>query len=475
MNPKSARPVLALLTSHWISLFGAALVTTAVFSWLFVLPAHVHGNTSNPYIGLFVFIFIPVVFFAGLAMMPVGFFLAKRQLATGLRAAPDRKTTMRRVAIFFGVTTFLNLLIGTQFTYRAVAHMETVQFCGQTCHVMKPEFTAHQNTAHSRVTCTGCHVAPGASGWLASKMAGTRQLMDVVFNNFPRPIASAMESNRLVPASQTCEECHWPERTTPVKVRVIPSFKDDENNTASLTVLSMLVGGGKPGGIHGAHIGPGIEIRYAASDAKRQSIPWVEYRNSATGKTVAYSAADAKPETIKALPTFTMQCVDCHNRPTHAFELPERAVDAAMAGGVIPATLPFIKKKSIQVLRTEYTSTEDASARIPAAIDAYYRQAYADVYAKRSSEITRAAKALADIYNRNVFPDLKVTWGTYPNNLGHTDYPGCFRCHDQAHSAPGGAAISQDCSVCHQAVAVEEAAPEVLKTLGVAEHLTQIK
>lgn len=475
MNPKSARPILTLLTSHWISFLGAALVTTAVFSWMFVLPAHVHGNTSNPYIGLLVFICIPVVFFTGLAMMPVGFFLAKGQLATGLRAAPDRKTTMRRVAIFFGVTTFLNLLIGTQFTYRAVAHMETVQFCGQTCHVMKPEFTAHENTAHSRVACTECHVAPGASGWVASKMAGTRQLMGVVFNNYPRPIASAMESNRLLPASQTCEECHWPERTTPVKVRVISSFKDDEKNTASQTVLSMLVGGDKLGGIHGAHIGPGIEIRYAASDAKRQSIPWVEYRNSATGKTVAYSAADANPETIKGLPTFTMQCVDCHNRPTHAFELPERAVDAAMAGGVIPATLPFIKKKSIEVLRTEYTSAEDASAKIPAAIDAYYRQTYADVYAKRSSEITRAAKALADIYNRNVFPDLKVTWGTYPNNLGHTDYPGCFRCHDQAHSAPGGAAISQDCSVCHQAVAVEEAAPEVLKTLGVAEHLTKIQ
>ena len=458
-----------------MSLLGAALVTTAVFSWLFVLPSHLHGKTSNPYIGLLIFIYIPVIFFAGLAMMPLGFFLAKKQLATGLRTAPDRKTTMRRVAIFFGITTFLNLLIGTQITYRAVAHMETVQFCGQTCHVMKPEFTAHENAPHARVTCTECHVAPGATGWVASKMAGTRQLMGVVFNNVSRPIESAMENNRLVPASETCEACHWPERTTPVKVRVISSFKDDEKNTATQTVLSMLVGGGKLGGLHGSHIGPGIEIRYVASDAKRQTIPWVEYRNSATGKTVAYSAADAKPGSIKGLPTFTMQCVDCHNRPTHAFELPERAVDAAMAAGVIPATLPFMKKKSIEVLRAEYASNEDATAKIPAAVEAYYRQTYADVYAKRAGEVTRAGKALSDIFNRNVFPDLKVTWGTYPNNLGHTDYPGCFRCHDQAHTAPGGSAITQDCSVCHQAVAVEEASPEVLKTLGIAEHLTQLQ
>ena len=467
MNPKSERPILALLTSHWLSLLGAALVTTAVFSWVFVLPSNLHGKASNPYIGLLIFIYIPIVFFAGLAMMPLGFFLAKKQIAAGLATAPDRKTTTRRIAIFFGVTTFLNLLIGTQVTYRAVAHMETVQFCGQTCHVMKPEFTAHQNTVHSRVTCTECHVAPGASGWVASKMAGTRQLMGVVFNNYSRPIESAMENNRLVPASQTCEECHWPQRTTPVKVRVISSFKDDERNTAFQTVLSMKVGGGKLGGIHGSHIGPGIEIRYAASDSKRQTIPWVEYRNSATGKTVAYSAADAKRESIKGLHTFTMQCVDCHNRPTHAFELPERAVDAAMAAGSIPATLPFIKKKSIEVLRTAYASTEDATAKIPAAIEAYYRQSYANAYSQRTSDIARAANALADIYNRNVFPDLKVTWGTYPNNLGHTDYPGCFRCHDQAHTAAGGAAITQDCTVCHQAVAVEEAAPEVLKTLGI--------
>ncbi|MEO8128509.1 MAG: NapC/NirT family cytochrome c [Bryobacteraceae bacterium] len=474
MKPTAPRPVIALLTSHWISLLGAALVTTAVFSWLFVLPSQMHGKTGNPYIGLLIFIYIPVVFFIGLALMPLGFFLAKKQIAAGLQAAPDRKTTTRRLAIFFGVTTFLNLLIGTQVTYRAVAHMETVQFCGQSCHVMKPEFTAHKNTVHSRVTCTQCHVAPGASGWIASKMAGTRQLMGVVFNNYPRPIASAMESNRLVPASETCEECHWPGRTTPVKVRLISSFKDDEKNTAAQTVLSMMVGGGKLGGIHGAHIGTGIQIRYAASDAKRQTIPWVEYRNSATGKTVAYTAADAKPDTVKGLPTFTMQCVDCHNRPTHAFELPERAVDEAMARGLIPATLPFIKKKSVEVLKMDYSTTEEATAKIPVAVDAYYRNTYAEVYAKRSSDIARAGKAISDIYNRNVFPDLKVTWGTYPNNLGHTDFPGCFRCHDQAHSAPDGASITQDCTVCHQAVAVEEAAPEVLKTLGVAERITQL-
>jgi hypothetical protein len=475
MNVNSARPVLALLTSHWLNLLGAALVTTAGFSWLFVLPVHLRGNASNPYIGLLVFIYIPVIFFLGLALMPVGFYLAKQRVAKGLASKLDRKTSLRRLAIFFGVTTFLNILIGTQLTYRAVEHMETVQFCGQTCHVMKPEFTAHENVPHARVRCVGCHVAPGASGWVASKMAGTRQLMGVVFNNYPRPIASAIESNRLVPSAETCEQCHWAEKITPVKMRVIPVYKDDEANTASQTVLSMAVGGRNMGGIHGAHVGQGIEIRFAAGDAKRQSIPWVEYRNGNTGVTTTYSASDANPAAVAKLPKYTMQCVDCHNRPTHAFEVPEKAVDLAMAGGAIPVTLPFIKKKSVEVLKTEYASTEDATAKIPAAITGYYQQSYPDVYAKKADDVKRAAAAVADIYNRNVFPDLKVTWGTYPNNLGHTDYPGCFRCHDQAHVASGGGAISQDCSVCHQVLAVEESSPEVLKTIGVADRISQLQ
>ena len=81
-------------------------------------------------------------------------------------------------------------------------------------------------------------------------------------------------------------------------------------------------------------------------------------------------------------------------------------------------------------------------------------------------DIARAADSVVSIYNRNVFADLKVTWGTYVNNLGHTDFPGCFRCHDEAHATSDKKTITQDCGVCHNALAVDEPAPEVLKTLG---------
>jgi hypothetical protein len=161
-----------------------------------------------------------------------------------------------------------------------------------------------------------------------------------------------------------------------------------------------------------------------------------------------------------------MQCVDCHNRPTHTFELPERAIDNVLADGRIPSTLPYVKKESVRLLKASYQTSDEAASKLPAALTAFYRQNYPEIYAQRAADIDRTSKALLAIYNRNVFPELKVSWGTYPNNLGHTDFPGCFRCHDGSHATAEGKAITQDCSTCHQALAIDEASPEILRTLG---------
>ena len=464
IDPK--RPVLFLLTSNWVSLLGAALVTTAGFSWLFVLPLHLSGGAGNPYIGLLAFIGIPIVFFAGLALIPVGIFLGKRRIAAGL-AVPNRRVIVQRLVLFFGVMTFINIVIGSQVTYRAVSQMETTQFCGESCHVMKPEFTAHLTGPHQKVVCVECHVTPGASGFVAAKIAGSRQLKEVIFNSFPRPIPSGLESNRLVPSVDTCEQCHSRERNSGSKLIILSKFKDDEANTPTKTVLMMSIGGGRlGGGIHGAHMGPGVVMRYAAADAKRQTIPWVEYHNTATGETRTYIAGDAKPASIAAMQHFEMECADCHNRPTHSFDLPEQAVDRALAAGDIQATLPFAKKTGVEILKATYASNDDAAAKIPAAFTSFYQQKYPDVLSKNGNDVNRAAQAVLALYQRNVFPDLKVTWGTYPNNLGHADYPGCFRCHDESHATAAKKTISQDCNLCHNPLAVEETSPEILKTLG---------
>jgi hypothetical protein len=143
--------------------------------------------------------------------------------------------------------------------------------------------------------------------------------------------------------------------------------------------------------------------------------------------------------------------------------------------GDIATTLPFVKKEGVELLKVDYGSSEEAAAKLPAAFVNFYRQKYPDVYAQRAQDVQRAAQAVLAIYDRNVFPDLKVGWGTYPNNLGHTDFPGCFRCHDGSHADEGGEAIAQDCNSCHNTLAMDEASPEILKTLGVEERISQMQ
>jgi NapC/NirT cytochrome c family, N-terminal region len=462
------RPILVVLASHWLSMLGTALVTLAGFSWLFLLPTNLRGRVENPYIGLLIFVAIPIVFFAGLTLIPIGIFLSKRHIAATMETLPDRRSELRRTGIFFATMTMANVVIGSQLSYRAVEHMDTPQFCGQSCHVMKPESMAHQLPPHEGVACASCHIVPGANGWLHAKMAGTNQLISVIFNTYPRPIESAMENNRLVSSAETCEGCHSRERVIGPRMRIISKYKDDEQNTRTETVLMMPVGGGASGGIHGAHMGPGVHMRYAASDKKRQTIPWVEYRNATTGVMRTYLASDAKADAVAALPTFDMQCVDCHNRAAHAFEQAEHAVDSAIRSGEIAAGLPFVKKTAVELLKAEYKSGEEADEKISAGLGKFYSDKYPEIAQKRGGEVKAAGHAIAGIYAHNVFPDLKVTWGTYPNNLGHVDSPGCFRCHDENHATSDKKTIPQDCGTCHNALAVEETAPDVLKTLGLA-------
>lgn len=463
------------MTQHWLSLLGGALVATAVISWLFVLPEQIRGHSENPYIGIIVFLIIPAVFFVGLALIPIGVYLSKRQIRKALvEGTFDRRVALQRLAWFVGITTFANIIIGTQLTYRAVKHMETPQFCGASCHAMKPEFAAYQNSPHSRVECVECHIAPGVAGSMEGKSAGVRHFVKAVTNTYRRPLPSALESNRLVPARETCENCHWPQKFAGVRLRVFSKYADDQANTRSDTVLLMLVGGNRISGIHGAHFGPGVHIRYAAADPARQTIPWVEYRNTVTGEARTFVSPDPASDP-KTLPTFEMQCVDCHNRPTHTFDLPERAMDKALALGDIPVGLPFVKKKGVELLKANYATSAEAAAKLLAALITFYKQNYPEVYAKRSEDVHQAGEAILAIYNRNVFPELKVSWGTYPNNLGHTDFPGCFRCHDGSHTAADGKTITQDCNSCHEPLAMDEASPEILKTLGIAERIQRIQ
>jgi hypothetical protein len=469
------RPLLVMMTSHWLSMLGLFLVISAIVSWLVVLPIHGEAGGSNPYIGIVLFVILPILFLAGLVLVPAGIYLARRRIRDSLGgdAVLETGAAWRRLGLFFGVTALVNALVVSLVTYRAVHQMESVEFCGQSCHVMTPQATAHPVSAHARVACVECHVGEGAGGFIEAKLAGTRQLFEVAFNSYPRPVPSAVASGRLIPTRETCEHCHNPEQFPAARLRVISRFAEDETNSETQTVLTMLSGGSRYGGIHGKHYGPGVEIHFVAADPQRDTIPWVEYKNTNTGETRVYQTTDAGNAASST--KIRMQCVDCHNRPAHTFMPPDRALDLAFAVGQLPTSLPFLKKTSMDAIKATYASSEEAAQKIPEAIAAYYKQSHPEIYASRRNDVENAGRHVAAIYGQNVFPDLKVTWGTYKNNLGHDTSPGCYRCHDDLHATPEGKTITQDCATCHEAVVVEEASPEILKTLGLADRMAALR
>ena len=274
----------------------------------------------------------------------------------------------------------------------------------------------------------------------------------------------------LRPARDTCEQCHWPQKFTGDKLLVRTKFTDDEKNTPLTTVLLMKIGGRRGGGgvgIHGRHLDTVERIRYVSTDRRRQVIPRVSYLAD-DGKEVVYASTELKttPEQLNAGEHRAMDCMDCHNRPTHAFQLPERAVDEAMAASRISPELPFAKKKSVELLRSEYLDRDTAARKIPASFAEFYRTKYPETYQTHRALVEASGEAVSQIYLRNVFPNMKITWGTYPNNLGHEDFLGCFRCHDGNHKSADGKLISDDCEACHSVLAQEESNPKVLADLG---------
>jgi len=459
-----------------ISLTGAILTTSAavilIAFWGFLIE---RGGPVHPYYGMLFFLVLPGIFILGLILMPLGAVLRRRRLRASGQLPHDypqvdlKSPVLRRALILILALTCVNFVIAGTATFQAVDYMDSNQFCGKTCHVpMTPEFTAYQNSPHSRVPCAECHIGEGAPWFVKAKISGARQLWTVATGTFSRPIPSPVHNLR--PARDTCEHCHWPEKFTSDKLVVRTKYADDEANTPSTSVLLIKIGGHSAQGlvgIHGRHLDRVGRITYVSIDGKRQVIPSVTYIDDA-GKSVEYVSTDIKatPEQLAKGERRTMDCVDCHNRPTHTFEMPERAVDKAISEGRISAKLPFVKKEAIAALKAEYPDQPAAAQKIPAALADFYKTKYPAVYTDQRAAVDAAGEQVKLIYLRNVYPEMKLTWGTHPSNLGHEDAPGCFRCHDGKHKSADGKLINDDCAACHNVLAMEEKDPKVLADLG---------
>ncbi len=450
-------PVTFTRLRHPLQFVGAALATMTALVFLAVYAADLLGWETNPYLGMLCFLILPSAFVLALVLIPIGGSLARRRERAGRAPAAwpvidlydpvQRNTTLIVVLL-----TLANIVIVSLASYRGIQYMDSVQFCGQVCHtVMQPEFAAYQDSPHSRVPCVECHIGAGATWFARSKLSGTRQVFAVAFHTYSRPIPAPVHNLR--PARETCETCHWPDKFHGDTIVQVAEYAGDEKNTESVTTLQVHVGGGigpqgLAQGIHW-HVNRANQIEYVASDDTRQTIPYVRYTDR-SGAVHEYFADGVSPDQIAKGETRRMDCIDCHNRPSHRVApTAERAIDGAIAVGSIPRALPFVRREAVQLVKATYPSQQASAVAIENALRSFYRTNYGDVYMNRRQDVERAVQGTTAVYRRNVFPDMNVTFGTYPNNIGHIDSPGCFRCHDDNHKTRDGHAIKQDCALCH--------------------------
>jgi hypothetical protein len=314
---------------------------------------------------------------------------------------------------------------------------------------MEPEHTAWQNSPHAKVKCVECHVGPGAAWYVKAKISGMRQLYAVLFHTYPATIETPIENLR--PARETCEHCHWPEKFYAGRQKIYYHYAPNEANTAREINLLINIGG-NPKSPHakGIHWHIGTEVDYIAGDKKRLTIPYILVKGK-DGKLTEFMDTEnpLTRDQISKSPKRIMDCTDCHNRPTHIYRAPGVEMDENFVSGHIDPALPYVKKVAVELLTRPYKSDEEAKAAIAGGITGYYAKNYPNVAKDKAAAITQAVERVQDIYSRNFFPKMHVSWNTYPNHIGHFYTPGCFRCHDGRHKSTDGRIISKDCNLCH--------------------------
>ena len=443
-----------VLVRHPLAIAGVIVTTASAVVFVTLVIAELLGMLTNPYAGLVVFVAIPAVFVMGLLLIPAGMWLQSKKLALHPEATAEwpvidlRQRHVRRTALVVTILTAINVVIILLAGYGSLHAMETPGFCGQVCHsTMEPQFKAWQGGVHAGVACVSCHIGEGTRGFVHAKLGGVRQLMLVATGAVPTPVPPGAD---MLPGSQTqlCAGCHKPGRIVTDRIRVIREYADDEANSETMSAVQMHVShtSSSERAIHW-HADPSIRIEYVSTDEKQETIPYVRVTD-ASGQVREYVAPDTPAEVVNGTRQ-RMECMDCHNTVGHPISpTAEQAVDRVIAEGKVSRELPFVRREGIRLLKEEHSSQEAAAQ----AIDQGLRNFYQSRSGTSSQSLAEAVAAFQELYRRSVFPTMKVTWGTYPDNTGHLNSPGCFRCHDDSHATKDGTSISGDCEFCHKQI-----------------------
>lgn len=441
------------------SLLGALLALTILLVIIFLFVVESFARETHPYMGLVTFCVLPVFLILGLLLIALGAIRQYRRERAGVPEAQrlpvvDLNVSRYRNAVaFFSVGTFMFLLVSAFGSYQAYEYTDSVEFCGRVCHaVMKPEYTAYMASPHARVACVQCHIGAGATWFVRSKISGSYQVYAAAFHKYPKPIPTPVENLR--PARETCEQCHWPRQFYAAKLQAHTYFLSDDKNTRSQVNLLVRIGGGDPR--HGAtegihyHMYLANQVSYVSTDKQNEVIPYVEAKQ-ADGNLKVWKSTDA-PITdaqIQNGKRHLVDCIECHNRPTHIFHHPAQSVNQAMQLGYIDPALPNIKKLAVDTLEKPYKTEDEAKAAIKSGMEEYYRSNSPQVLTAQRPQLDAAIGQVQKIYGLNYFPEMAVSWKAHPDHIGHLYSQGCFRCHDGKHVASDGSVLSRDCNSCH--------------------------
>ncbi len=445
-----------------ISIFGGimAVVSLAIILFLFIFS--LITNEGGAYSGLVTFIFAPAFLILGLILIPLGvYFRIRRRKRKGEAARENwrvldlNKVKHRKALLTFLLISLFLVFISSIGSYEAYHFTESNEFCGEMCHtVMAPEYTTYQNSPHARVKCVECHVGEGATWYVQSKLSGLYQVYSVLAKKYPQPIATPVHSLR--PARETCEQCHWPEKFYPNQLVKEKHFLADSANTEWDIHLRMLVSSedktkGLAEGIHW-HINPDVKVDYMDASDDREELPWVRYINLATGDTIVYTDSENPPdeELLAKGEVRQMDCIDCHNRPSHVYLTPQDFTNQKLATNQIPKSLPYIKQIAMDIMFSEvFESADTAKIIIRDRIESFYEEEHPEIFARQKAQIDQAVKGLIAAFSNNIFPYMQASWDAYPDHIGHKVYNGCFRCHNDRHTSEDGRVISMDCNLCH--------------------------
>jgi len=442
-----------------LGVIGVGITTISITLIMIGMVIDMLGLIKNPYASLVTYTILPALMLFGLFLIPIAIYLQRRKWR---KYGMDRDQIIinlsnpkhRLALIGFIVLTVANVSLLAIISYEGYHFTDSPYFCGMVCHqVMEPEYVAYQRSAHSRVACVECHIGPGAEWYAKAKISGLRQVVAVLRNTYNRPIPAPV--HELRPARDTCEQCHWPEKFHGKKIKRFVSFTNDNQKEPKITEIALHTGGHNPEnntfeGIHW-HVSQQVEVSYLAVDEKRTQIARVKVKRS-DGTTDEFVKSDIEVPQNTEQQWRVMDCIDCHNRPTHIYNMPEERVDFGLLSKRINPEITGIREDSLQVITKEYASRAEAEDAMISDLLFLQKERSAEQAAKYKEDIIKAGSFLLEAYLGNVWPDMKVKWGTYPDHLGHQNADegyGCWRCHDEEHLNKSGETISQDCSLCH--------------------------